>query len=244
MDVASRPSRSPEPDRLARDAHDRRLVRRDRVRAVRDWRPRRRSPPPPSTHRSLRSSRNVQAERNPVVDRQPGHPSGVRPNPPAGPRRPPRGRSDPCPMPPTSAPGARPIPSTATARTASATNDVDGNGRGDRSAEYRRRPSRAIPGVPGLHLGHRLFEEARRIVGQRRTTPDHAPRPAPRRPPVGGDPGPPGGTRPGGGDPPLRRPGAHVRPGHSPAHRRRVTAVPGLRRSGRSRPTAGRCSGR
>jgi len=43
-------------------------------------------------------------------------------------------------------------------------------GRGDRSAEYRHRPSRAIPGVPGLHLGHALFEEARRIVGQRRST--------------------------------------------------------------------------
>ena len=43
-------------------------------------------------------------------------------------------------------------------------------GRGDRRAEHRRRPSRAVPGVPGLHLGHHLFEEARRIVGQRRST--------------------------------------------------------------------------
>src|SRR6478735_6795232 len=43
-------------------------------------------------------------------------------------------------------------------------------GRGDRSAEYRRRASRAIPGVPGLHLGHALFEDARRIVGQRRSS--------------------------------------------------------------------------
>jgi len=44
------------------------------------------------------------------------------------------------------------------------------DGRGDRTLEYRQRPSRALPGVPGLHLGHALFEEARRIVGQRRTT--------------------------------------------------------------------------
>ena len=44
------------------------------------------------------------------------------------------------------------------------------NGRGDRAAEYRRRQSRAIPSVPGLHLGHRLFEQARRIVGERRTS--------------------------------------------------------------------------
>ena len=36
-------------------------------------------------------------------------------------------------------------------------------GRGDRSAEYARRRSRAIPPVPGLHLGHDLFELARRI---------------------------------------------------------------------------------
>jgi hypothetical protein len=43
-------------------------------------------------------------------------------------------------------------------------------GRGDRSAEYRRRPSRSIPGVPALHLGHHLFEEARRIVGHRHST--------------------------------------------------------------------------
>ena len=44
------------------------------------------------------------------------------------------------------------------------------NGRGDRSAEYRRRRSRAIPPLPPLHDGHDLFEEARRIVGPRRTT--------------------------------------------------------------------------
>jgi hypothetical protein len=44
------------------------------------------------------------------------------------------------------------------------------SGRGDRTAEYLRRKSRAIPGVPGLHVGHRLFEEARRIVGQRHST--------------------------------------------------------------------------
>ncbi len=43
-------------------------------------------------------------------------------------------------------------------------------GRGDRSAEYAGRPSRAIPPMPGLHLGHRLFERARQIVGPRRTT--------------------------------------------------------------------------
>ena len=41
-------------------------------------------------------------------------------------------------------------------------------GRGDRSTEYAARPSRAIPPVPGLHLGHRLFERARQIVGPRR----------------------------------------------------------------------------
>ncbi len=44
------------------------------------------------------------------------------------------------------------------------------DGRGDRSAEYAGRPSRAIPTVPGLHHGHDLFERARRIVGPRRTT--------------------------------------------------------------------------
>jgi hypothetical protein len=43
-------------------------------------------------------------------------------------------------------------------------------GRGDRSAEYARRRSRAIPPVPGLHLDHDLFELARRIVGPRRTS--------------------------------------------------------------------------
>jgi hypothetical protein len=44
------------------------------------------------------------------------------------------------------------------------------NGRGDRSAEYRRRRSRAIPPLPPLHDGHDLFEEAHRIVGPRRTS--------------------------------------------------------------------------
>src|SRR6478752_5811969 len=43
-------------------------------------------------------------------------------------------------------------------------------GRGDRSGEYARRLSRAIPPVPSLHLGHDLFEQARRIVGPRRGT--------------------------------------------------------------------------
>lgn len=43
-------------------------------------------------------------------------------------------------------------------------------GRDDRSAEYARRRSRAIAPVPGLHCGHDLFEQARRIVGPRRTT--------------------------------------------------------------------------
>ena len=42
-------------------------------------------------------------------------------------------------------------------------------GRGDRRAEYGRRPSRAHPSVPGLHIGHALFDQARRIVGPRRT---------------------------------------------------------------------------
>ncbi len=41
------------------------------------------------------------------------------------------------------------------------------HGRGDRSAEYARRRSRAIPPMPGLHVGHDLFEEARTIVGPR-----------------------------------------------------------------------------
>lgn len=43
-------------------------------------------------------------------------------------------------------------------------------GRGDRSAEYARRRSRAIPPIPPLHDGHPLFEEARQIVGPRRTS--------------------------------------------------------------------------
>jgi hypothetical protein len=43
-------------------------------------------------------------------------------------------------------------------------------GRGDRSREYAQRASRAMPSVPGMHLGHDLFEQARRIVGPRRTS--------------------------------------------------------------------------
>ena len=43
-------------------------------------------------------------------------------------------------------------------------------GRGDRSAEYAARRSRALPPVPGLHHGHTLFERAREIVGPRSTT--------------------------------------------------------------------------
>ena len=43
-------------------------------------------------------------------------------------------------------------------------------GRGDRTREYARRASRAHPPLPGLHLGHDLFEQARRIVGPRRGT--------------------------------------------------------------------------
>lgn len=47
------------------------------------------------------------------------------------------------------------------------------HGREDRSAEYARRRSRArppLPPVPPLHVGHDLFERARRIVGPRRTS--------------------------------------------------------------------------
>jgi hypothetical protein len=43
-------------------------------------------------------------------------------------------------------------------------------GRGDRSAEFAVRRSRAMPPMPGLHLGHTLFERARQIVGPRTTT--------------------------------------------------------------------------
>ena len=43
-------------------------------------------------------------------------------------------------------------------------------GRGDRRAEYARRPGRALPSMPGLHIGHDLFEQARRIVGPRKTS--------------------------------------------------------------------------
>jgi hypothetical protein len=43
-------------------------------------------------------------------------------------------------------------------------------GRENRSVEYARRPSRARPSIPRLHVGHELFELARRIVGPRRTS--------------------------------------------------------------------------
>jgi hypothetical protein len=43
-------------------------------------------------------------------------------------------------------------------------------GRGDRTVEYARRRSRALPPIPPLHDGHDLFEEARRVVGPRRST--------------------------------------------------------------------------
>ena len=44
------------------------------------------------------------------------------------------------------------------------------DGRGDRSAEYARRRKAVIPPIPNLHVGHDLFELARRIVGPRRTS--------------------------------------------------------------------------
>jgi hypothetical protein len=44
------------------------------------------------------------------------------------------------------------------------------NGRGDRSAEYARRQSRAAPPIPTLHVGHSLFDEARKVVGPRVTS--------------------------------------------------------------------------
>ena len=43
-------------------------------------------------------------------------------------------------------------------------------GRGDRSAEYASRRSRANPQMPSLHEGHVLFEQARRIVGPKRSS--------------------------------------------------------------------------
>jgi hypothetical protein len=43
-------------------------------------------------------------------------------------------------------------------------------GRADRSAEYAGRPSRSIPPIGGMHIGHKIFEQARRIVGPRRTS--------------------------------------------------------------------------
>ena len=44
------------------------------------------------------------------------------------------------------------------------------DGRGDRSPEYARRRSRAIPPMPGLHVGHDLFDRARDVVGPRRSS--------------------------------------------------------------------------
>jgi hypothetical protein len=44
------------------------------------------------------------------------------------------------------------------------------NGRGDRSAEYARRRSRAAPPIPSLHQGHELFDLARGIVGPKRSS--------------------------------------------------------------------------
>ena len=44
------------------------------------------------------------------------------------------------------------------------------NGRGDRSAEYAKRRSRALPPIPTLHVGHDLFEVAREVVGPRTST--------------------------------------------------------------------------
>jgi len=43
-------------------------------------------------------------------------------------------------------------------------------GRGDRTAEYARRRSRAIPPLPPMHFGHDLFVQARQIVGPRQTS--------------------------------------------------------------------------
>jgi hypothetical protein len=44
------------------------------------------------------------------------------------------------------------------------------DGRGDRSAEYAKRRSRALPPMHGLHVGHTLFDQALQIVGPRSTT--------------------------------------------------------------------------
>jgi hypothetical protein len=44
------------------------------------------------------------------------------------------------------------------------------DGRGDRSGEYARRRSRATPPMPGLHVGHDLFDRAREVVGPRRSS--------------------------------------------------------------------------
>ena len=72
-------------------------------------------------------------------------------------------------MPPTIEPGAPPTPNTAPARTTSATSVAGARAAATEPPKYARRLSRAIPSVPGLHLGHDLFEQARRIVGPRRT---------------------------------------------------------------------------
>lgn len=43
-------------------------------------------------------------------------------------------------------------------------------GREDRRNEYAKRIRKKVPGMPGLHVGHRLFELARQAVGPRRTS--------------------------------------------------------------------------
>jgi hypothetical protein len=44
------------------------------------------------------------------------------------------------------------------------------HGRGDRRAEYARRPSRALAAFPELHHGHDLFAQALLVVGPRRSS--------------------------------------------------------------------------
>lgn len=39
--------------------------------------------------------------------------------------------------------------------------------RGDRTAEYAKRASRAIPPLSGKHVGHRMFDMARELLGPR-----------------------------------------------------------------------------
>ena len=165
--------------------------------------------------------RTLSAARHPslvaVVPRRPGReelllsgrhhrrPAGVSPKPPMPRPRPPRRRSDLCPMPRIFEPGAPPIPSTAPVRTVFASNAGSRHGRGDRTAGVCP-PQAAAPNqpMPGLHHGHDLFERARRIVGPRRTSLVIALRPALRRPPVRGDARPPRGARCRRGDPSLR----------------------------------------